>query len=230
MRLGTSFVRIGAWLPLLLAAWTTEGVGGISAPDSVDANIQGSFRYEWTYVVGPDTLALAGLGASNEINTQGVYHGDCFCFPLCTAQAGDTIRWVVRGRLIDPRSSGRIRNWLAGCETVGENTRTIIVPTTVAGVEPRLADGLKLWSSPNPFSERTTIFYTLPATGFVELAIYDVNGRRIATPLRRFAGAGMSSVVWDPRHTDHGALESGVYFARLEFMGRIIARRILLLP
>jgi hypothetical protein len=50
--------------------------------------------------------------------------------------------------------------------------------------------------------------YALPADGNVELAIYDVAGRRVATLVDGFASAGVHEVEWNPA-------ASGVYFARL---------------
>ncbi len=68
---------------------------------------------------------------------------------------------------------------------------------------------------PNPFNPRTTIRFAVPNGGSVELAIYDLQGRRVRTLLARPLAAGSHEVVWDGRDQAGGAVASGVYLARL---------------
>jgi hypothetical protein len=64
---------------------------------------------------------------------------------------------------------------------------------------------------PNPFNPSTTIEFSLPQAGFVELSVYDLAGRRVATLQRGELGAGDHDVSWDGR-TDEGAMvASGQY-------------------
>jgi hypothetical protein len=65
-------------------------------------------------------------------------------------------------------------------------------------------------SFPNPFSTETNIFYVLPADGDVDVSIYSVDGRRIATLLSDYQSAGEHTVVWQPDR-----LKPGVYFYRI---------------
>ncbi len=71
-------------------------------------------------------------------------------------------------------------------------------------------DFLTLQNYPNPFNPGTTISYTLPQSGRVQLAIYDVLGRQLEMLFDQRQGAGTYTIDWQA-----GDLSSGVYFARL---------------
>ena len=63
---------------------------------------------------------------------------------------------------------------------------------------------------PNPFSQSTTIRYSLPAEVHVRLQVYDALGRQVATLVNERQGKGVYE-----RHFDGGHLPDGVYFLRL---------------
>ncbi len=79
---------------------------------------------------------------------------------------------------------------------------------------------------PNPFwseatsrsagNPETTIKYQLPNRAQVELAIYDLGGRRVATPESGLRTAGEHTVRWNGRDSAGKRVASGVYFYRLE--------------
>ncbi len=64
---------------------------------------------------------------------------------------------------------------------------------------------------PNPFNAATVINYTLPQSGAVSIAIYNLLGQRIATLFEDEKQAGRHTINWDA-----AAFPSGVYFARLD--------------
>ena len=74
---------------------------------------------------------------------------------------------------------------------------------------------------PNPFNPSTTISYTIPnvETGHavsVQLKVYDVLGREVATLVNEIQRAGSYTVVFNGQQTnDNGQLSSGIYFYRL---------------
>jgi hypothetical protein len=80
---------------------------------------------------------------------------------------------------------------------------------------------------PNPFSERTTVGYTVPAPGAdIQLSVYDVEGRWVADLDRGFRPAGRHAATWtglDPAGMRVGA---GVYFLRLVTSGHDETRKI----
>lgn len=63
---------------------------------------------------------------------------------------------------------------------------------------------------PNPFNPSTVISYSLPASNFVTLKIFDILGNEITTLLNSEQSAGKYSISYNASH-----LSSGVYFYRL---------------
>jgi hypothetical protein len=89
---------------------------------------------------------------------------------------------------------------------------------------PDEAGGFALFPNyPNPFNPATTITYAVPRPGRVELRVYDVLGRVVATLVDEVQVRGRYRVAFDG--TD---LASGVYFTRLKFSSRILTRKMLL--
>jgi subtilisin-like proprotein convertase family protein len=82
---------------------------------------------------------------------------------------------------------------------------------------------------PNPFNPKTMIRFDLPTTGRVDLAIYDVTGRRVATLAGGSMDAGFHEVEWLGRDDKGASLSSGVYFSRLAFDGQVLKSKMLLL-
>jgi methionine-rich copper-binding protein CopC len=80
-----------------------------------------------------------------------------------------------------------------------------------------LPDRLRLRGNyPNPFNEQTTITYDLPETKTVEVAVYDMLGRRVKTLVDQKQEPGTHRVRWQAQSDDARAVSSGVYFVRLE--------------
>lgn len=69
---------------------------------------------------------------------------------------------------------------------------------------------------PNPFNPETSIRYELPHDGKVNLAVFDLTGRRIALLESGSKTAGQHLVRWDGRNSAGVRVPSGVYFYRLE--------------
>jgi uncharacterized delta-60 repeat protein len=65
--------------------------------------------------------------------------------------------------------------------------------------------------SPNPFNLSTAISYQLSAVSFVNLAVYDVGGRKVAELVNDWRDAGVHEVVFDG-----SGLASGVYVYQLQ--------------
>lgn len=77
---------------------------------------------------------------------------------------------------------------------------------------------------PNPFNPSTTINYTIPERGQVELKVYDVLGREIATLVKKEQQAGSYEVRFDA-----SKLTSGIYFYKLQSAGFVESRKMVLL-
>ncbi|HEY6952753.1 MAG TPA: T9SS type A sorting domain-containing protein, partial [Bacteroidota bacterium] len=78
---------------------------------------------------------------------------------------------------------------------------------------------------PNPFNPTTTIQFTVPTDGHVVLKVYDILGKEVATLLDEDTKAGeYQQVVFDATK-----LASGVYISRLEFGGKQLLRKLVLM-
>jgi hypothetical protein len=77
---------------------------------------------------------------------------------------------------------------------------------------------------PNPFNPITTIEYSVPTSGQVKLAVYDLEGREVAVLVSGTQNAGSYSVAWDGSKT-----ASGIYFYRLTAGEQVFTSRMLLL-
>lgn len=82
---------------------------------------------------------------------------------------------------------------------------------------------------PNPFNPRTTISFTLPASGHVALTILDARGREVARLLDETVGAGTHSIDWTGVDNAGRSLPSGTYFCRLEKAAGVETRKLALI-
>ncbi len=78
---------------------------------------------------------------------------------------------------------------------------------------------------PNPFSETTTIRYSLPGPMHVRLRVYDVLGREVATLVNERQGSGVYEVPFEAN-----SLPGGVYFYRIEMDHLSATRRMAIIP
>ncbi|MFT5516936.1 MAG: hypothetical protein ACI80V_003075 [Rhodothermales bacterium] len=77
---------------------------------------------------------------------------------------------------------------------------------------------------PNPFNPITTIPYSVPVSGPVELAIFDLLGREIAQLHVGIVDAGRHAALWDASE-----VPSGVYLYRMRAGSFTSVRRLVLL-
>lgn len=84
-------------------------------------------------------------------------------------------------------------------------------------------------AAPNPFHAATTIAYALPASGPVDLAIYDVAGRKILSLVDDVRPAGRHAVRWNGRNAEGRAVAAGVYLYRLRVGSQVKQERMVLL-
>jgi len=66
---------------------------------------------------------------------------------------------------------------------------------------------------PNPFNPVTTIKYSLPKAGHLQLSIYNIRGQLVKTLINALRPAGADqTAVWDGTDNQGSAVASGVYF------------------
>jgi hypothetical protein len=74
-------------------------------------------------------------------------------------------------------------------------------------------------ADPNPFNPRVSVALGLPRAARVELAVYDVRGRRVARLVDGMLAAGRHEVSWTGDDDRGRAVASGVYMVRLRLGG-----------
>lgn len=93
-----------------------------------------------------------------------------------------------------------------------------------------LPDDLQLFPNyPNPFNPSTTISYTLPVDGDVELTVYNSTGQKITTLVEETQAAGYHSILWDGRDRADMPVPSGLYYYRIKTPAGAQFRKMLLL-
>lgn len=81
---------------------------------------------------------------------------------------------------------------------------------------------------PNPVTSAAQFAYSVTQTGMVELAIYDVAGRRVRSLVKGNTPAGTYRIEWDARDDGGQSLSAGVYFARLRTPAQAIGKTIVI--
>jgi predicted outer membrane repeat protein len=84
-------------------------------------------------------------------------------------------------------------------------------------------------NQPNPFNPSTRIDYSLPVASVVDIAVFDVAGRRVATLVAGPRPAGGGSVVWGGRDDDGQSVASGIYVCRMAANGDARTMKMVLL-
>lgn len=83
---------------------------------------------------------------------------------------------------------------------------------------------LKLSSYPNPFNPTTSISFELPASGFVNLRLYNLKGQKMNELISGYYPAGIHTISLDA-----GNYASGIYILSLNSQGQTINRRLTLM-
>ena len=76
---------------------------------------------------------------------------------------------------------------------------------------------------PNPFNPSTTIKFSIPASGFVTLKIYDILGKEVSTLVNENKTSGVHQVSFNA-----AGLSSGVYFYELKMENFVSVKKLLL--
>jgi hypothetical protein len=103
--------------------------------------------------------------------------------------------------------------------------------STATGVDPEPGAVFALGQAePNPVTSVARLPFTLPASpeggAPARLSLYDLGGRRVRLLVDATLPAGPHEATWDGRDDAGRAVPAGLYFAHLEWNGRVATRRI----
>lgn len=82
---------------------------------------------------------------------------------------------------------------------------------------------------PNPFGKKTTISFKVAHPTHVEVSVYDVVGRRVATLVDERREVGAYDVEWNGRDATGRKVGSGVYYLTVEAGGRPHTKKMVVL-
>ncbi len=128
----------------------------------------------------------------------------------------------VRFRFTDAADDAGGTYWLGARACSGpEGMLGPIRATAAPGVTP-----LEFTATPNPAQGALHLRFTLEREAQAKLQIFDVLGRHVATPFAGLAKAGAQDVTWSLASDEGVRVQSGIYFARLETLGRTLYARV----
>jgi hypothetical protein len=81
-------------------------------------------------------------------------------------------------------------------------------------------------SKPNPFRDRTVISYSVPRALDVNISVYDISGRTVATLVNGRQAAGRYNTTWNRTDGQGNRIASGVYFYKLTSGNYRITRKL----
>ncbi len=81
---------------------------------------------------------------------------------------------------------------------------------------------------PNPFNPTTNIAFEIPETGNVELKVYNIQGREIASLVNGDLEAGEHNAIWNATDNYGKTVASGVYFYKLKCKDHVAIKKMVL--
>lgn len=164
------------------------------------------YNYDSVLYVGADVGVFYSTNLGAEWNVLGVNLPNCPVFDLNYHQQTQILVAATHGRSLFKID---ISNIISGTEEDDFGT-----PEDFALEQ----------NYPNPFNPATTIEYTVPKNGYIEIAVYNSSGEFIETLEAGEKSAGSHKVTFNAK--DHA---SGVYFYRLITGTTAISKKMLLL-
>ncbi len=76
-------------------------------------------------------------------------------------------------------------------------------------------------ASPNPFTNKLTIDYSLATAGDVEISVFDMTGKKVAVVAKDKMNPGHYELVWTPEN-----LSSGIYFVQMNINGQVYTKKL----
>jgi hypothetical protein len=158
----------------------------------------------------------------------------------------DAARFIIAGGFTPGLSSGTGQTWTVMCDSTGMTgsatadltfssadeplpgalaqpnvvVHLIASPLVPTGIGDRAPAALAfLRPSPNPMHGSTTLGFDLPRRAHVDLAIYDLAGRKVKSIAAGTREPGRWRERWDATNEDGAPVPAGLYFARFNTPG-----------
>jgi hypothetical protein len=115
----------------------------------------------------------------------------------------------------DPNVRSGADYWYKIEEIGMDGTHTLYGPIRAAGNDPVPMQYALAQNFPNPFNPATTVAFELPEAAAVEIRVYTMLGKEVATLVNERRSAGRFTVDWDGTDGRGMKVASGVYFLRM---------------
>ena len=98
-------------------------------------------------------------------------------------------------------------------------------------MEPEInnSTGSLISNYPNPFNATTTMSFSIPVNGIVELSVFNIKGQKIVTLVDENLRIGLHGVIWNGNDESGNPVSSGIYFYILRTEEEIITNKMILL-
>lgn len=110
-------------------------------------------------------------------------------------------------------------------ETYFKNMALNYSPLNV-GIDEYLSIEMAFSVFPNPFSNRLNVSFELPKSDFVNISVYDLGGKRVAELVNEVLAQGNNSFYWEGKSENGQPLNTGVYFIRVIYHGKLMMRKV----
>jgi beta-lactamase superfamily II metal-dependent hydrolase len=132
----------------------------------------------------------------------------------------------VAFRFLDAGAPSDATYWLGVRSCAGPEALVGPIRVEAAAATTGATAELALRISPNPAAGGTHFEFALDRDADVTLEVFDLAGRRVATPIAGRLPAGPVRAGWNLRRDDGSTAEPGLYFARLQTLGRTLFSRV----
>jgi subtilisin-like proprotein convertase family protein len=181
----------------------------------------GDLTIELTSPAGTRVMLHNRSGGSAD-NLFGWYAGEMDPAESLDALIGEAANGTWKIAIVDHAGydTGTLHEWCV---------RVTYVDPASADEDP-LPRKLALWANrPNPVHHQTAIRFDLPQAGPVDLAVFDVAGRRVKTLISGELGAGSYQTVWQGSDSEGNPVSSAVYFYRLKTEEATLTKKMMVL-
>ena len=127
--------------------------------------------------------------------------------------------------LVDRTVAAGTTYWYRIVGLSGTGARTVFGP--IAATAGQRVTALALSRiTPNPTTSAARVDFALPTAGHVKVSIHDLQGREITRLVDGDYQAGVWQAIWNGR-TERGDAPAGLYFVRLQAMGKVLSQRLI---
>jgi ligand-binding sensor domain-containing protein len=185
----------------------------------------------WTTFSPPDNLLYGGDVRSIAVEADGTIWCGSYRYGAVRFDGKDWRLFTMRDGLAS-NEVGQVLIGKDGRIYFGTSNGLTVYNPTVGPVSIKAdtpAQFLMLRNHPNPFNPSTTISFTLPAPGRVNLSVYSITGQKVRTLWDGYRTYGTYTIIWDGKDDYGNAVSSGIYIARLQSGKQVVSRKVVLI-